>query len=101
MQIVIEISKERYQDIQRIAEVQTEKRMLTCEQIIANGTPIPEHATNGDVIRALFPDARVDDYDYGEDPVIDVYGIDDTEYITVRKNWWNAPYKKEGDGECI
>lgn len=42
MQIVIEISEERYQDIQRIAEVQTGKRMLTCEQIIANGTPLPK-----------------------------------------------------------
>lgn len=55
------------------------------------------NATNGEVIKALFPDARVDDYDYGKDPVIDVYGIDDTEYITVRKNWWNSLYKKEGD----
>lgn len=62
-----------------------------------NGIFIPQNATNGDVIKALFPDARVDDYDYGKDPVIDVYGIDDTEYITVRKNWWNSLYKKEGD----
>ena len=64
-----------------------------------NGTFIPGNVTNGDVIKALFPDARVDDYDYDEDPVIDVYGMDDTEYITFRKNWWNSPYKKEGDGE--
>ena len=64
--------------------------------IIQNGTPIPDNATNGDVIRAMFPNTEVDDYDYGKDPVIDVYGIDDTEYITLRKTWWNAPYQKGG-----
>lgn len=62
--------------------------------IIQNGTPIPDNATNGDVIRAMFPNTEVDDYDYGKDPVIDVYGID--EYITLRKAWWNAPYQKGG-----
>jgi hypothetical protein len=66
------------------------------DNAIANGTPIPDNATNGDVIKAIFPNTEVDDYDYGKDPVIDVYGIDDTEYITLRKDWWNAPYKKGG-----
>ena len=60
---------------------------------------IPDNATNGDVIKAMFPNTEVDDYDYGKDPVIDVYGIDDTEYITLRKDWWNAPYQKGGK-EC-
>jgi hypothetical protein len=60
-----------------------------------NGTPIPDNATNGDVIKAIFPNTEVDDYDYGKDPVIDVYGIDNTEYITLRKDWWNALYQSE------
>ena len=64
---------------------------------IKNGTPIPDNATNGDVITAMFPNIEVDDYDYGKDPVIDVYGIDDTEYITLRKAWWNSPYQKGGE----
>lgn len=59
-------------------------------------TIIPDNATNGDVIKAMFPNTEVDDYDYGKDPVIDVYGIDDTEYITLRKVWWNSPYQKGG-----
>ena len=67
---------------------------------IKNGTPIPDNATNGDVIKAMFPNTEVDDYDYGKDPVIDVYGIDDAEYITLRKAWWNAPYQKGGKTEC-
>ena len=60
---------------------------------------IPDNATNGDVIKAMFPNREVDDYDYGKDPVIDVYGIDDTEYITLRKDWWNSPYQKGGKDE--
>ena len=59
---------------------------------------INEGMSNGDVIKAMFPNTEVDDYDYGKDPVIDVYGIDDTEYITLRKNWWNSLYQK-GDKE--
>ncbi len=41
MQIVIDISEKRFQDIQRIASVQLEKNFATAEQIIANGTPLP------------------------------------------------------------
>lgn len=43
MQIVINISEERFRDIQRIAEVQLESNYFkTAEQIIANGTPLPK-----------------------------------------------------------
>lgn len=43
MQIVIDISEERFRDIQRIAEVQLESNHFkTAEQIIANGTPLPK-----------------------------------------------------------
>ena len=68
-------------------------------RMIQNGTPIPDNATNGDVIKTMFPNTEVDDYDYGKDPVIDVYGIDDTEYITLRKAWWDALYQKGGTNE--
>ena len=43
MQIVIDISEERFRDIQRIAEVQCESNHFkTAEQIVANGTPLPK-----------------------------------------------------------
>ena len=47
-----------------------------------NGTFIPQNATNGDIIKALFP--KIND---NFSNVIDL------------KLWWNAPYKKEGDEE--
>ena len=89
---IIEIDKE-------LAEKEhwyTDKELWTVVKAVQNGIPIPDNATNGDVIKAMFPNTEVDDYDYGKDPVIDVYGIDDTEYITLRKTWWNAPYQKGG-----
>ena len=54
-----------------------------------NGTSIPDNATNGDVIKALFD---VTEEHFFED-MVDVYGIDD--YVTVDVNWWDAPYRKE------
>ena len=43
MQIVIDISEERFRDIQRIAEVQLESNYFkTAEQVIANGIPLPK-----------------------------------------------------------
>lgn len=48
MKIVIDIPEERYKDIQRIAEVQLNRRTPTVEQIVANGTPLPKN--HGDLI---------------------------------------------------
>ena len=49
---------------------------------------IPDNATNGDVIKAVFPETKI--YD-------DIYvmhiGIGRTD-MNFRKDWWNAPYKK-------
>lgn len=57
--------------------------------------PIPEGATNGDVIKAVFPNAsrtaENDNYVYIEN-------LDS--YIPQKffSNWWNSPYKR-GDTE--
>ena len=94
MKLIIDIPGEDYNDIITCnPEVETEYVLDLLMKCVDNGTPIPDNATNGDVIKAMFPNTEVDDYDYGKDPVIDVYGIDDTEYITLRKAWWNAPYQ--------
>lgn len=96
IELVIKIPKELYEDIKEhgLCGYCSDREIVS--KAISNGTPIPDNATNGDVIKAMFPNTEVDDYDYGKDPVIDVYGIDDTEYITLRKAWWNAPYQKGG-----
>lgn len=92
MKLIIDIPEENYK--QGTLGQYFDCYGMKLHDIILNGTPILDNATNGDVIKALFPNTEVDNYDYGKDPVIDIYGIDDTEYITLRKTWWNAPYKK-------
>ena len=62
---------------------------------IQNIALIKNGATNGDVIKGLYSDTEVDDFgDFGKDAVIDIYGVDKGEYLTVRKDWWNALYER-------
>ena len=61
--------------------------------VIKNGTPIPDNATNGDVIKAMFDVTEEDFYD--EDRMVDVYGLDRTDDpSTFYADWWNALYKR-------
>lgn len=56
---------------------------------------IPENATNGDMIKALFPNAN-----YNEEwKALCHFDINDDERHTEftgcgRRDWWNAPYKR-------
>lgn len=59
-------------------------------EAIKNGTPIPNNATNGDVIKLLFQD---------DDLGIEV--IEGNIRFNLGDDWWNAPYKAESeDKEC-
>ena len=55
--------------------------------------PIPNNATNGDIIKAMFDIEIVDDFAFS-------YGIKltDSNYVQFNKDWWNAPYKAESEG---
>ncbi len=58
--------------------------------------PIPTGATNGDMIKALFP--CLEKYEY-EEPY--THGIalagNDNRVTWFANEWWNAPYKAEGE----
>lgn len=59
---------------------------------------IPDGATNGDMIKAMFPNARVSNTfpTLGNDIIYYIF-IEEVNGITnemrVMKSWWNAPYK--------
>lgn len=63
---------------------------------------IPEGATNGDIIKAMFSDckdwkAKIEEND-GE--MYEVHFLQLPNSITINKyeeNWWNSPYKKESE----
>jgi hypothetical protein len=56
---------------------------------------IPEGATNGDMIKAMFPDAKVNNtkYSYVVEVKLPYHSKYDTGLL-FDKDWWNAPYKR-------
>ena len=56
------------------------------ELAIKNGIQLPDNATNGDVIMAMF-DCMVIDISDGEVCVEKIY-------FPFDEDWWNAPYKE-------
>ena len=66
---------------------------LTCMEMknaLMNGTPIPDNATNGDVIKAMFPNGTTAKF------VTFMRFIDGEHYFNCSEDWWNAPYQKGG-----
>lgn len=65
------------------------------------GTVIPDNATNGDMIKAMFPEVEVQEIMgwFDKDKVLGYrtwLGGRSQDYLF---DWWNAPYKKEVE-EC-
>lgn len=50
--------------------------------------PIPDNATNGDVIKALFPRIKTKKF------TTFLRVIEGEEYIPMTYDWWNSPYKR-------
>ena len=88
MKLIIDLDEYDYSTI-----VNDERYMpLDISVAIKNGTPIPDNATNGDIIHGLYmPYGYVVNDDYDE-VVISAEGVD----MRFSKTWWNAPYQKGG-----
>jgi hypothetical protein len=62
---------------------------IVSERPAANVIPIPDGATNGDMIKAMFPELKV------EENIGSIYMHDDNGILLmVQKKMWNAPYIK-------
>ena len=65
--------------------------LYVAREQLKNAIPIPEGATNGDVIKAMFPNAE-----YRNDILVNVVFIvsgAQLGYVAFRESWWNAPYE--------
>ena len=62
-----------------------EAKRIAIEALI-NAIPIPEGATNGDMIKAMFPNISI--YEHGS-----TYSVNN-EY-NFNSTWWNKPYNAE------
>lgn len=60
--------------------------------LIDVGTLVPDNATNGDIIMAMFPNTTVEYLEYSNYICI-ANGIG----FKINRSWWNALYKKEGE----
>ena len=62
---------------------------MDLEQLTSfDAIPIPEGATNGDMIKAMFPNISI--YEHGS-----TYSVNN-EY-NFNSTWWNKPYKGESE----
>lgn len=69
---------------------------------IADVIEIPKNATNGDVIKAMFPNIEADEIKTDTGGYIEVKYLDTTDKCDAtafRKNWWNAPYAEKRGSE--
>ena len=57
-----------------------------------NAIKIPPNATNGDMIKAIFPNVKY--YMYCVEVKLEYHSQYDTGLLFDKK-WWNAPYKRE------
>ena len=66
MKVIIEINEDIFNKA-----LNGRYKCKECFDAIANGTPIPDSATNGEVIEIMFPNG-----------------------FSAKKSWWDAPYQK-------
>lgn len=57
---------------------------------------IPNNATNGDIIKTLFPYVNVKDTNtmYYSVNIEDLSSDEELNTVGFRKDWWNAPWKE-------
>lgn len=92
MKVLIDIPQEMFKATQTYYSDNTTRLSIkSCIEKIANGTPISEEVTNGDMIQNTFPNIPVNIF---EDMNTVIFGN-----AQFDLDWWSAPYKNEGGGK--
>lgn len=95
MKLIIDIPEEDYKH--GMLGLYFDCYSMKLHETILNGTPIPDNATNGDVIKAFYPDAKYDTY---FDFIAMTTHTERTVFMSrFDRDWWNAPYQKGGANE--
>ena len=100
MKLIIEVNKE---DLDFLRKTFTQNSHDYIPMVIKNrftdavlnGTPIPDNATNGDVIKVMFPNAKI----VKTDKEVFLYTgtrEKDKDIQIFDTDWWNEPYQKGG-----
>ena len=93
MKLMIDIDEETLKEVNRCGLFLNPRDKENLVNSIKHGTPIPDNATNGDMIKALFP--CLEKYEYEE---LYMHGIalagNDNRVTWFANEWWNSPYKR-------
>ena len=66
------------------------------KRALQNGTPITDNATNGDVIKAVFPQWKILDYADKDMIMFNIPMKVGCEFNACSRDWWKEPYQKGG-----
>ena len=82
MQIVIDIPEDTYKRIKGLVDADYFEHDINgfSQRAIANGTPIPDNATNGDVIKVMFNEEDIWDIQTALNTYSEITG------------WWDSLY---------
>lgn len=93
MKVLINIADEDYKWLKRFCGEESEhfnkfklSEISIAERLILNGTPFPNNATNGDMIKAMFPNV---------DKFHNMLLENHSKNCLFNDDWWNRPYRKE------
>ena len=96
MKLIIDIPEDMFEWFKN-GEIIDEYDKSALKQVFKNGIPL-DGMTNGEVIQALFPKAKVFKEESNiEYPYVDVFLYSENDMNCYKKDWWNAPYKKGGE----
>ena len=87
MKLIIDMPKGLYERIKWVCSYGMGDDL---QKKVIKGIPIPENATNGDVIKAIFPNGTTEKF------VTFMRFIDGEYCFNFSADWWNAPFQKGG-----
>jgi len=93
MKLIIDISNEMYDWLENGFPIEYDYVKLFDK--VRQGEKL-DNQTNGEIIKALFPNSFFDDYVNQWDEVESVV-MDNEIYFDIE--WWNAPYEPKGEQE--
>ena len=89
------IVKKNLDDLVKNPWVQVDPSLIEATNIVVSQPQIPNNATNGDVIRTMFPDWKIEHIRKMSGMNRYECNIDTINSISFYDDWWNAPYKGE------
>ena len=98
MKLIIDIDDELYDYMQTdICNSVLDNRFdYAVRYAVKDGIPFPKDATNGDILRIIFPKAKHELQKFYEEDTI-VFDLN-LFYMRISADWWNSPYKENKDG---